>query len=255
MWWTRAEFKARAKESIKRNYWIVVAVALIASIINGQVGGNVSYRGMKNEIENAGWDGEIMDLLTSPQFLVILTALLSIMAVLFVGFTLIKIFVGNPLLVGCDRFFVENSDRKARFGLLGMAFQGGNYSNIVLTMFLRNLFVSLWTLLLIIPGIVKSYSYSMISYILAENPSISRERAFEISRKMMDGQKLNAWFLDLSFIGWVFLSIFTCGVLDIFYVVPYRKATWAEFYKFNRKWALESGIASPEELRGFPFYQ
>lgn len=253
--WTRAELKSRGKESIKRNYWIVVLVALVAGIINGQLTGNASYRGMKNEIENAGWDGGTMDLLTSPQFLVILTALLGILVVFFVGFTLIKIFVGNPLLVGCNRFFVENSDRKARFGLLGMAFQGGNYSNIVLTMFLRNLFVWLWTLLLIIPGIVKSYSYSMIPYILAENPSISRERAFEISRKMMDGQKFDAFVLDLSFIGWMILSAFTCGILDIFYVVPYRQTTWAKLYKVNREMALQNGIASPEELRGFPFYQ
>ena len=141
-----------------------------------------------------------MDALTSPQFLVILTALLGMIVIFFVGFTLIKIFIGNPLLVGCRRFFVENSDRKARFGLLGMAFQSGNYSNIVLTMFLRKLFVWLWSLLLLIPGIIKSYSYSMIPYILAENPAIPRKRAFEISRKMMNGQKKSALFLDLSFL-------------------------------------------------------
>ena len=62
--WTRAELKSRGKESIKRNYWIVVLVALVAGIINGQLTGNASYRGMKNEIENAGWDGGTMDLLT-----------------------------------------------------------------------------------------------------------------------------------------------------------------------------------------------
>ena len=255
MWWTRAEFKLRAKESIQRNYWIMVVVALIGSIINGEIGGNLSYRGIRDEIENAGWDGGNMDALTSPQFLVILTALLGMIVIFFVGFTLIKIFIGNPLLVGCRRFFVENSDRKARFGLLGMAFQSGNYSNIVLTMFLRKLFVWLWSLLLLIPGIIKSYSYSMIPYILAENPAIPRKRAFEISRKMMNGQKKSALFLDLSFFGWFVLSYFTCGVLNIFYIEPYYQATWAEFYKFNRKMALENGIASPEELQGFPFYQ
>ncbi|WP_278565501.1 DUF975 family protein [Anaerostipes caccae] len=64
----------------------------------------------------------------------------------------------------------------------------------MLTMFLRNLFTALWSLLLLIPGLVKSYSYSMIPYILAENPSIPRKRAFEMSRKMMDEQKMNAFF-------------------------------------------------------------
>lgn len=195
-----------------------------------------------------------MDFFTSTQFLMIVSAAIGILMVLFIGFTLLKIFLGNPLLVGCSRFFLENSDRKARFGLVGTVFQSGNYLNVVLTMFLRKLFTVLWSLLLLIPGLVKSYSYSMIPYILAENPSISRRRAFEISRKMMDGQKLNAFFLDLSFIGWIILSTLTCGVLDIFYVVSYRQATWAEFYKVNRQQALQNGTATPEELQGFPFY-
>ena len=184
----------------------------------------------------------------------IVSAAIGILMVLFIGFTLLKIFLGNPLLVGCSRFFLENSDRKARFGLVGTVFQSGNYLNVVLTMFLRKLFTVLCSILLLIPWLVKSYSSSMIPYILAENPSISRRRAFEISRKMMDGQKLNAFFLDLSFIGWIILSTLTCGVLDIFYVVPYRQATWAEFYKVNRQQALQNGTAPPEELQGFPFY-
>lgn len=254
MWWTRAELKERAKESIRRNYWIMVVVGLIAGIISGQIGGNASYNSLKTELTNSGWNGEDLDFFTSSQFLILVSAVLGILLVLSVGFTLIKIFLGNPLLVGCSRFFLENSDRKARFGLVGTVFQSGNYLNVVLTMFLKNLFTVLWGLLLIIPGFVKSYSYSMIPYILAENPSIPRERAFEMSRKMMNGQKLNAFFLDLSFIGWFLLSALTCGVLDVFYVVPYRQATWAELYKFNREMALKNGIAAPEELQGFPFY-
>lgn len=254
MWWTRAELKERAKESIRRNYWIMIVVALIVGIITGEVGGNVSTNGLKSEFKNYGWNGEDLDFFTSPQFMMLISAMIGILLVLSVGFTLLKIFIGNPLLVGCRRFFVENSDRKARFGLVGTVFQSGNYSNVVLTMFLRGLFTALWSLLLLIPGLVKSYSYSMIPYILAENPSIPRKRAFEMSRKMMDGQKLNAFFLDLSFIGWHILSYLTCGVLNVFYVMPYCQATWAEFYKFNRQMALQNGIAAPEELHGFPIY-
>lgn len=252
--WTRAELKSRGKESIKRNYWLVVLAALIAGILNGEFTGNVSYNSIKDEMRDAAYSGGTFDFLRSPEFLVILTALIGIAIAFFIGFTLIQIFVGNPLIVGCNRFFVENSDRKARFGLLGTAFQGGNYTNIVLTMFLKGLFTALWSLLLIIPGIVKSYEYSMIPYILAENPYISRERAFQISKQMMKGQKFDAFVLDLSFIGWMILSAFTCGILNVFYVMPYKKTTWAEFYKVNRQMALQSGIASQDELQGFPFY-
>lgn len=254
MWWTRAELKERAKESIRRNYWIMVVVGLIAGIITGESGGSVSTNRIENELKNSGWNGEDLDFFTSTQFLMTVSAVIGILLMLSLLFTLIKIFLGNPLLVGCRRFFLENSDRKARFGLVGTVFQSGNYLNVVLTMFLRSLFTALWSLLLLIPGFIKRYSYSMIPYILAENPSIPRKRAFEMSRKMMDGQKLNAFFLDLSFIGWHILSYLTCGVLNVFYVMPYCQATWAELYKFNREMALKNGIAAPEELQGFPFY-
>ena len=81
-------------------------------------------------------------------------------------------------------------------------FRSGHYGNIVLTMFLRDLYIVLWTLLFIVPGIVKSYEYMMVPYILAENPGMDQKEVFQISREMMNGQKWNAFVLDLSFIGW-----------------------------------------------------
>lgn len=89
------------------------------------------------------------------------------------------------------------------------------YLNIVKTQFLRSLFTVLWTLLLIVPGIVKSYEYRMIPYILAENPSISSKRAFELSKKMTDGEKMNIFVLDLSFIGWSLLGLLACASAPI----------------------------------------
>ena len=73
-------------------------------------------------------------------------------------------------------------------------------------MFLKGLFQGLWSLLFVIPGIIKSYEYRMIPYILSENPNISRKRAFEISKQMMKGNKWDTFVLDLSFIGWQILS-------------------------------------------------
>ena len=113
--------------------------------------------------------------------------------------------------------------------------------NIVLTMFLKNLFTTLWTLLLVVPGIVKHYEYLMIPYILAENPGMDRKEAFKISKRMMDGQKMDTFILDLSFIGWAFLSAITCGIVGIFYANPYREATFAELYAFNKAKAYEEG--------------
>lgn len=95
---------------------------------------------------------------------------------------LFKIFVGNLFEVGGCRFYEENSEHKTRIALIVDGFLNGAYLRNVATIFCRDLYTVLWTLCLIIPGIVKSYEYKMIPYILAENPRISRKRAFEISK-------------------------------------------------------------------------
>ncbi len=121
--------------------------------------------------------------------------------------------MGNLLEVGGKRFFVLNKTENPTVGTMFDAFRSGHYVNIVLTMFLRELFTSLWTLLLVIPGIVKHYEYLMIPYILAENPGMDRKEAFQISKRMMDGQKMETFILDLSFLGWDILTVITCGMV------------------------------------------
>ena len=91
------------------------------------------------------------------------------------------------------------------------------------------LYTFLWSLLFIIPGIVKSYSYAMTPYILLDRPELSATDAIKESEKMMNGHKMELFILDLSFIGWILLSILTCGVL-VLYVEPYMMATRSAFY-------------------------
>ena len=93
----------------------------------------------------------------------------------------------------------------------------------------------------------------MVEYIMSENPNISRKRAFEISKQTMNGQKWNTFVLDLSFIGWVILSLFTCGILAVFYVNPYIHSTKAQLYLTLRNIALDNGIATSEELCGINY--
>ena len=109
-------------------------------------------------------------------------------------------------------------------------FQNGTYGKTVWTLFLMKLYTFLWSLLLIIPGIVKSYEYRMVPYLLADCQDLSTEDAFRISREMMDGEKMNAFILDLSFIGWKILSSITCGLVGLFYANPYEYATDAELF-------------------------
>lgn len=95
--------------------------------------------------------------------------------------------------------------------------------------FFMSLFIWLWSLLLIIPGIIKAYAYSMTFFILAENKGMSVLEAITLSRKMMDGHKMDLFLLSLSFIGWFILVVITFGIAGI-WVYPYFYATLANFY-------------------------
>ena len=115
-------------------------------------------------------------------------------------------------------------------GNLGRAFKP-NWRGNVKTMFLRDLFLFLWSLLFFIPAIIKAYSYRMVPYILADHPEMSGTEVITLSRQMMNGSKWRAFVLDLSFIGWHILSALTMGILGIFYVTPYKCSTDAELYQ------------------------
>ena len=95
--------------------------------------------------------------------------------------------------------------------------------------FLMSLKIALWSMLFLIPGIVKTYAYSMAPYILAENPGMSAREAINRSKKMMEGHKMELFVLQFSFLGWMILSTFTFGLLLI-WVLPYMNAAIANFY-------------------------
>jgi uncharacterized membrane protein len=134
------------------------------------------------------------------------------------------------LTVGISAFFLTViRNGKADFE----SFFNGLTDNIgtkFISMLLVQIYIMLWTLLFYIPGIVKSYSYAMTPYILLDKPELSATEAITESRKMMNGHKMELFLLDLSFIGWILLSLLTCGIL-FFYVAPYMQAARAEFYR------------------------
>ena len=87
----------------------------------------------------------------------------------------------------------------------------------------------LWLFLFIVPGLIKAYEYSMIPYLLAENPNITTDEAFSLSKQMTTGQKMDLFVLDLSFLGWIILGLICCGI-GILFVLPCPQATKAEVY-------------------------
>ena len=143
---------------------------------------------------------------------------------------LVQLLIINPLVAGCKYFFARNSREKTMVGEVAGGFDRG-YGRVVKGMFLKDLFLIFWTLLFIIPGIIKSFSYRMVPYILVDQPELTATQAITRSRQMMKGNKWRAFVLDLSFILWYILSALTLGLLGLFFVHPYYEATNAELYQ------------------------
>ena len=282
--WSISNLKNRGKEAFKRNYWKCVLVGLVVSMLVGGAGGASSgsfSSGFSSAMESASKmsdddfysdleeifdeeddeyddfdfdDGEYEAEDEEEFDSAMAFAALGIgMAVLFaflifaliVGIIL-DIFVRLPLEVGTSRFFFKNQKTEAKVGELAFAYDN-HWKNIAITMFLRKLYIFLWCLLFIIPGIVKAYEYRMIPYILAENPDMDRKAVFALSKKLMDGEKWHAFGLDLSFIGWHLLSILTVGVLEVFYVAPYQASTNATLYEALKYLKLERPQVQSEQ--------
>lgn len=170
MVWNRIDLKNFAKDSMRKNYGACVLAAFLISLVLGLDAGTLS------QLE----DFEMY----IPEGITVTVSWMTL---------LIAIFAGNVFTVGCCRFFVENREYRAPVSKVFHGFQSGHYTNAVWIMFLRDVKIVLWTFLFIIPGIVKTYEYRMVPYILADQPDISARDAFAISREMMRGQKVDAW--------------------------------------------------------------
>ena len=105
-----------------------------------------------------------------------------------------------------------------------------NFEKAFLVPFLVQLFISLWCLLLIVPGIIMAYAYSMAIYVSNDHPELSSMEAIRRSKELMRGHKWDLFVLDLSFIGWILLAMLTGGI-GIFFLLPYIEAAHAEFYR------------------------
>ncbi len=260
MMWTRKELKERAKEALKRNYWKIVLVSLIGMLIGGGLGSsgisgggsdihdmasdNVKEHFTEHENDDVDWEGaeavlDDIQMDIRPQDIVAVA--FSVIVVLIVAAIVLAIEIAldvlllNPVQVGINRFMVKSLDDTARIAEVGYTFDH-NYKNGVKVMFFKDLYVVLWSLLFIVPGIYKAYQYRMVPYILGENPDMTYQEVLQRSKDMMDGQKWDAFVLDLSFILWHMLGGITCGLAEIFYVAPYVNLTDAALYsRLSRK--------------------
>lgn len=213
--WKRKGLKEKGKAALKRNYWKSVLVSAVSAGVIGGAGF------CSSSAQNGA------DIAFDSTWAIIGAAVIAILilAIVILTFELLV----NPFEVGVNKFRLNALKDKGNVSDMGMGFDV-SYKRNVKVLFFRDLYVMLWLLLFIIPGIVKIYEYRMIPYLLADNPNMSKQEAFRNSKAMMKGNKWRAFVLDLSFILWDILGVITLGIVSVLWVDPYRQLTDAALY-------------------------
>lgn len=205
-----SEIRAKSRSILEGNWGNAVIVVLVFGLITG-VGSSFSAGFRTGNGQNI------------PAAFAGIAVFLSFLA------TIYSILVANVLTYGYSIVYLKLCrEGKVLFENLFLGFK--DYGRVVIVMFLKNLFIFLWSLLFIIPGIIKAYAYSMTEFIIADNPSMDALSAITKSKEIMSGQKGKLFILDLSLIGWWFLSLFTCGI-GYLWLASYYMTNRAVFYQ------------------------
>ncbi|MCI1786278.1 MAG: DUF975 family protein [Bacteroidales bacterium] len=162
---------------------------------------------------------------------------------------LLLILVSAPMGVGYYNAFkvlYERGDDRITYNIFVIGFT--KWLHIVWVILVMKIYVLLWSLLFLIPGIIKSFSYAMTPYIIVEHPELTANEAIDMSRKLMSGHKFDLFYLYLSFIGWAILSIITFGI-GFLWLTPYCMTSVASFYDDIKGPAdidMQTGTVNPE---------
>jgi len=229
-----ADYRSAARAALKNRWALAVAVGLVASILfgvaadfgpdleieleSGKLSLGLEYLGRTLVSVGPGFGWRYM-----------LAGFIWYM--LFAGLVMlvIRIVLGGIIAVGYARFNLELTDSgEAAFPLLFDYFK--HWKAAALTRLLKNVYVFLFSLLLVIPGIIASFNYAMADYILAEHPELKASEVLKISTAMMKGNRWRLFCLEFSFIGWSILCSLTFGIGNLF-LTPYRSAAVAAFYR------------------------
>ena len=210
--WNRQQVKEQAKLIMKRNYWKMFVVTLLTGILTG---GKTTIIERVQDFASNNLSYDAQPIFYSSNFQYIFYSFISVASILGILYT---IFIGNVIVVGKNGYFIKNNNENPELSEIFKGFKG-NYLNVVKILFLMDLKTLLWL----------AYEYSMIPYLLAENPNLSADEAFSLSKQMTTGQKMDLFVLDLSFLGWIILGLICCGI-GILFVLPYPEATKAEVY-------------------------
>ncbi|WP_259463319.1 DUF975 family protein [Streptococcus iniae] len=218
---TRAELKREAKEALKGNWGWAIQITFLPMLLVVFINVMLNYF-IDRSISTIGLDGELVLTSTGLFFSLILS--------------IIYIIVLTGLEVNFENAFLNLiRGKKTSFTpAMSYAFTQRRFGKFFLTNLVMGIFVYLWLLLLVIPGIIKSLSYSQANYILIDQiengDEVSVTGPITKSRAMMDGHKWEFFVLQLSFIGWSFLALFLTFGIGFIWLSPYIMATTAAYY-------------------------
>ena len=230
-----ADFRSIARNVLKGKWVIAVVAGLIASVL-GAVGS--SGPELNVELNDGNFNASLQilgqDVISTNggvEFWPVLAGIATYSAI-FAVITGIALFIlGSIVEVGYMKFNLDLVDRQkeAEIGTMFGYFQF--WKTTACARLLKGVFVLLWSLLFIIPGIIAGYSYAMTSYILAENPELTASEAIEQSKQMMYGHRWRLFCLQFSFIGWEILSALLTFGIGSLWITPYKQAATAAFYR------------------------
>lgn len=211
------EIRKIARENLAGNWGISVGAALVAALLGGMIvggGSNINFQINENTLRDLPW------FLWSV--LIPLTSLAGLLS-------LVSFILGGVVELGYAKFLLKQHDRQELW-FSDLFSQFHRFGTGFAQQFLRILYVTLWMLLFIIPGIVKGLSYAMTPFILEEHPEMTASQAIKASMRLMDGHKMDLFILNLTFFGWWILACLTMGIGFLF-LNPYMNAAYAVFYR------------------------
>ena len=230
---TNTDFKNDALDALRGNWGKAVIATLLYALVTVAIIAPVEYTSLKVQGYMTEQVGGYMysnptaavSLIQDPEYQSLQRQNYGATTLTF----LLEVFLLFPVMLGFYNAFrklLVNKDTE----IVQNTFDFSNYWHKVLGMLQMYLLLIGWTLLLIIPGIIKAFAYAMTPFILEENPELSTTEAIHRSRMMMKGHKFDLFWLWLSFIGWFFLALFTLGI-GFLWLTPYTQTAMASFYE------------------------
>lgn len=244
---TLRQLKKEARHSLKKNFLSKVIVAFIITFDINIIFSIFSGEAISPLFKLHEFDWEtIKNVELQTLHSLIFEHRLSDKKEIFISLAVIlfEIAVLSVFKVGGTRYFIKAQTGNPNISEILFPFYGVNkaFKNIIAIEFLKTVKITLWSLLFILPGIIKAFDYVAVHYVLAICPQLKPKQALKVSKAMMKGNRIRFILMELSFIGWDILEFLSFGILKYFYITPYKLITHDEFFTEIKNKRVKKGI-------------